>query len=68
MIYYRNDGSGCFTFIVALLTGMVGYNMHGSMFWAIVDFFFWPIAIVKWIIYEEVTLSIIKSTFSWFFR
>lgn len=62
------NGSGCFTFLFAVLTGMVGYHMHGSMFWAVMDVLFWPIAILKWIIYQEVTLTIIKETFYWFFK
>lgn len=53
-------------FIVAILVSMVGYTIHGSLGWAIVDFFFWPFAVVKWLICHEVSLSIIKQTFSFF--
>ena len=49
------------------LTAMVGYTIHGSLFWSIVDFFFCPFAIAKWLIYHQVTAGIIKSTFAWFF-
>lgn len=54
--------------ILCLLTAMIGHTIHKSIFWSIMDFIFAPIAWIKWIICEEVTLSIIKTTFSWFFK
>jgi len=53
--------------VLSVMTAMVGYTIHGSVCWAIVDFFFTPIAIIKWLICHELTLSVIKETFSWFF-
>lgn len=53
--------------IVCVLTSMVGYTIHGSLFWSIIDFLFAPIAIVKWIVCKEMTLEVIKQTFEWFF-
>jgi hypothetical protein len=53
--------------IMAVLIAMVGYTIHGSLFWAIVDFFFWPLAIIKWLICKQLTLAVIKLTFAWFF-
>lgn len=47
---------------------MVGYTIHGSLFWSIVDFFFTPIAILKWIICQEITMTVIHNTFAWFFK
>lgn len=62
-------GCGCSNFIPALLTSMVGYHVnHGSWFWTTMDFLFWPVAIIKWIIFQEVTSTIIRETFPWFFR
>ena len=52
--------------ICACCTSMVGYHIHGSFFWAIVDWPFWPFAWVKWLIMHEVNLSIIKATFEFF--
>lgn len=46
---------------------MVGYQIHGSFFWAVLDFFFWPFAIVKWLICQQLTLTVIKATFAFFF-
>jgi|TARA_R110000822_G_scaffold162065_1_gene302401 hypothetical protein len=54
------------TILFALPTAMVGYHIHGSIFWAIMDFIFWPLALIKWAICQEITLTIIKETFSWF--
>jgi hypothetical protein len=53
--------------IFSVLTAMIGYTIHGSMFWSIVDFFFTPLAWIKWLICQEVTLKVIKETFTWFF-
>ena len=53
--------------IFNVLTAMIGYTIHGSMFWSIVDFFFTPLAWIKWLICQEVTLKVIKETFTWFF-
>ena len=59
--------SGLFYSLICLLTAMVGYNIHGSLFWSIIDFFFTPFAWAKWLIMHQVNLTIIKSTFSFFF-
>ena len=56
------------TIIFAIPTAFIGHNIHGSLFWAIIDMIFWPLAWVKWFLYHEVTLSIIKETFSWFLK
>ena len=61
-----NLGGGALLF--GLPTAMIGYHIHGSVFWAIMDFFFWAFAWLKWIICQEVNVSIIKATFSWFFQ
>lgn len=54
--------------IGCLLTSMVGFQIHNSIFWSIVDFFFAPLVILKWIICKEVTLKIVKQSFEWFFN
>jgi hypothetical protein len=53
--------------LFAIMTAMVGNTIHGSLFWSIMDLFFAPFAWCKWLIYHEVTLAIIKQTFSFFF-
>ena len=52
--------------LFAAATAMVGYHIHGSIFWSIVDFIFSPIAIIKWLICHELTLAVLKDTFSFF--
>jgi hypothetical protein len=53
--------------IFCVLTAMVGYSIHKSVFWSIMDFLFCPFAWAKWLICREVTAAIIKTTFAWFF-
>lgn len=52
---------------IAVIVTMIGYTIHGSLLWSIVNYLFWPIAIVKWLICHELTLAVIKQTFAWFF-
>lgn len=59
---------GAIYFFFALFTAMIGHTLHGSLFWSIMDFFFWTFAWLKWIIYHEVTMATIRQTFSWFFN
>ena len=55
-------------FIFSVCTGMIGKQIHGSTGWAMVDFFFAPLVWVKWLLCHEVTMSIIKNTFAFFFN
>ena len=57
-----------FYLITCVLTAMIGYTIHSSIFWSLVDFFFAPLVWMKWLVYHEVTLSIIKESFAWFFK
>ena len=50
--------------ILCTATAMIGYTIHGSLFWSIMNFIFWPIAWAKWLICKEVSLSVIKQTFA----
>lgn len=52
--------------ICCLLTSMVGYQIHGSIFWSIMDWIFMPIAWIKWLVMHQVNMSIIRETFSFF--
>lgn len=53
--------------IACACTAMIGYSIHKSILWSIVDFILCPFVWIKWMIYKEVTLDIIKKTFEWFF-
>jgi hypothetical protein len=61
-------------FIFCLLTGIIGYNVNvrlGSsipLFWACMDFLFSPIAWSKWLICQDINITIIKESFSFFFQ
>lgn len=54
------------TIIIEIITAIVGYEIHKSIFWTIIDLIFAPVAWAKWIICHEVTLAIIKQAFAWF--
>lgn len=54
------------TLIGSVLTTIIGQTIHSSFWWGIIDFFFWPIVWVKWLICKDVNLSLIKEAFSWF--
>ena len=57
-----------FYFIMAIATAIVGYSVHGSIGWSVVDFFFWPFAWAKWLICQEVNITLIKHAFDWFLK
>lgn len=63
----KNRWSFVYT-IFAVCTSMIGYSIHHDLFWAIIDFFFAPIVWCKWFICQEVNITIIKNTFSFFFK
>jgi len=53
-------------FLFSTCVSMIGYTIHGSIFWCILDFIFAPIAVAKWLVCQEITLAIIKQTFAFF--
>lgn len=54
--------------VVSTATAMIGYNIHHNWFYSILDFIFTPIAWIWWLINHDVNLTIIKDTFSFFFK
>ena len=50
------------------VTAMIGYTIHGSLFWAAVDFFFAPVVLAKWLICHELTADVLVQTFYFFFN
>jgi hypothetical protein len=54
--------------IFCVMTSMIGYHMHHSIFYAIINWFFAPLAWVYWIITHSVNLTIIKETFEFFIK
>jgi len=61
-----------FYFLFSVATGILGYQINvtaGSsspLFWSIVDWLFCPFAWAKWLICQQVSISIIKHSFAWF--
>jgi hypothetical protein len=54
--------------IVCTAMAMIGYHIHGSIFWAVMDFLFWPFALIKWLVCHEITWPVIKATFAFFLK
>ena len=61
------NASGLWT-IFGLVTAIIGHAIHGSIFWSLMDFIFCPLAWLKWIILQQVNVTIIKGAFSWFLK
>jgi hypothetical protein len=54
--------------LLGVITAIIGYHIHHSIFWAIMDCIFFPFAWAKWLLMKQVTLTIIKSAFGFFFK
>ena len=54
--------------IITIGTAMIGYHIHGSIFWSVMDWLFWPIAWFKWLVCHEVNMTVIRETFAFFAR
>lgn len=64
-----NLGSnGIFYTIICVITAMIGYHIHHSVGYSILNFIFAPISWIYWLITEQVNIAIIKETFSFFFN
>lgn len=66
----NNSNSGCngFYLIFATITAVIGYHIHGGFFWTVCNFLFWPLSWVKWLVCQDVNITIIKGAFSFFFQ
>ncbi|GGG60711.1 hypothetical protein [Hymenobacter glacieicola] len=54
--------------LFSVAVAMIGYTIHGSIFWSIVDFIFSPIALIKWLICHELTLTVLHQTFDFLLK
>jgi hypothetical protein len=62
------NGSGLVYMLFCLATSMIGYHIHHSIFWSVLDWIFAPFAWCKWLILQEVNLTIIRDTFAFFLK
>ena len=53
---------------IAIGTAMVGYAIHHSVLWSIADFVFVPLAWAKWLLCQEVNLTVLRSAFAFLLR
>lgn len=65
---HPNPFLGLIWLVFVLCTANIGYYIHKSVIWAIVDFIFAPLVWIKWFVFRDVTLSIIKQSFEWFLQ
>ncbi len=64
-----SSGRNIFYVLIGIFTAIVGCRINdNSLFWAIVDGIFWPFAWVKWLICQEVNITIIKEAFAFFMQ
>jgi hypothetical protein len=49
--------------LLDLATARIGYVIHGSFLWSVMDFIFSPVAWFKWLVLHQVCLSVIKEAF-----
>ena len=64
---YRESYSLLFI-ICQFATANIGYYKHHSIFWTIIDVILMPITWIKWIILQEVNLTMIEQSFNWFLK
>ena len=57
------DLVGLLLFFFLLATAMVGYTIHSSVIWSIVDLCLAPLVWGKWLVCHEVNLTVLKHTF-----
>lgn len=55
--------AGFVVLVIAVMTAMVGHQIHHGIFWSIVDFFLFPFAWIKWLIFHQIKVSVLKATF-----
>jgi hypothetical protein len=68
VIYQKNPLQSIFIMMLQFITGVIGWNLHHSVFFTIIDVVFMPIIWLKWFIFQEVNLEFIKNCFNWFFQ
>jgi len=58
--------------ILGIFTAVVGYqvniNTDYPVFWAVVDFIFYPVTWLYWLITQKVSVKIIHDAFSFFLK
>lgn len=62
-----NNFYGFLYTLLCVCTAMIGYTIHGSLFYSFLNFIFAPISIIYWLITHQITLAVIKVTFGFFF-
>jgi hypothetical protein len=54
-------------FLFSIITMMISNELYHSPLYSIITFFLAPLAWVKWVAYDEVTLRVVQSAISSYF-
>ncbi len=66
--FNMNGISGFIYLVIAIATAMIGYQIHNNFFYSIINFIFWPISWIYWLITHDVNLTVIKQAFEFFLK
>ena len=54
--------------IAGLFTSIIGYEIHQSVFYGIMNLLFWPFTWAYWLLTKGVSISLIKQAFEFFLQ
>lgn len=67
-LYPHNFWGRIIYFLFQIATAMIGYTIHGNLFYSFVNLCFAPLAWLYWLITHNVNMTIIQQTFSFLFQ
>lgn len=66
--YHYSSSIGKFLyFLVCTATAMIGYQIHHSVFYSILNFIFAPLSWLVWLVCHDVNMTIIHKAFDFLF-
>jgi hypothetical protein len=65
---YNFSADGFLYQLMCCATAMIGWHKHHSVLFAICDWIFMPFVWIKWLVLQEVNVTIIRETFGFFFK
>jgi hypothetical protein len=66
-IIFKKETSVVYS-IICIATAMINYHMYHNLFYAILSFILTPITWIYWLITQQINLTIIQDTFSFFLK
>jgi hypothetical protein len=71
LIFLIRFTSSIIYFAGAISSAIISRSFNGEgwgWFFILWDFFLWPLAWIKWLVCQQVNLSILKTIFSWYLQ